>query len=136
MAKIECPKCKRKSLNHRKTYDDYVCDHRSCEAIFNKDLKEMHVKGKNLIKDDFGNYYKVEVTKEEGIIKHIKTFYLEPNKSTLRGEYKKFRRASDCKYPERLSCNHGIGFNRCEYMKYRGSLGNWNCNCNIKNKEV
>ena len=135
MGKIECPKCKRKSLRFRKISEDYICDHADCQAIFDNDLNEMHVKGKKVNKDKNGNYYTVDIIKEGGTIKQIKTFYLEPNKTTLRGEYNKLRSDSNCKYPERLSCNWGTGYERCEYMKYGGSLGNWNC-IYEKNKEV
>lgn len=125
-----CPKCNRKSLRYRSTLEDYICNHSSCEAIFNKNLQEMHIKGKRVIKDRFGNYYKVETIKELRIITHIKTYFLEPNKTTLRGEFSKFKEDSECKYPERLSCNYGIGFKRCEFMEYGSSLGNWKCNYN------
>lgn len=87
----------------------------------------MHVKGKFIIKDKNGNYYKVEIEKESGIIKHTKIYFLEPGKTTLRGDYPKFRKDSHCKYPERLSCNHEIGAKRCEFMKFGGSLGDWRC---------
>lgn len=129
MKKI-CPKCNHKSLRHRSTMKDYICDHSSCEAIFNEDLEELHVRGKRVITDKKGNYYKVETEKESGIIRHIKTYFLEPNKTTLRGEFSKFKKDSECKYPERLSCNYGTGFKRCEFMEYGGSLGNWKCNYN------
>jgi hypothetical protein len=90
----------------------------------------MHVRGKRIIKDKYGNYYKVETEKELGIIRHIKTYFLEPNKTTLRGEYRKFREDSECKYSERLSCNYGVGYKRCEFMEYKGSFGDWRCNYN------
>lgn len=130
MSKKTCPKCNHNSLRYRSTMNDYICDHHSCEAIFNENLEELHVKGKRIIKDKNGNYYKVEIEKEPGIIRQIKTYFLEPNKTTLRGEYRKFRYGSDCKYPERSSCNYGTGFERCKYMKYGGSLGNWKCTYN------
>ena len=122
--KQNCPKCNHKSLRYRSMSEDYICDHTSCEAIFNENLEEMHVSGKRVIKDKKGNYYKVEIEKEPGIMRHIKTYFLEPNKTTLRGEYKKLRNDSECKYPERLSCNYGTGFDRCEFMKYEEY---WRC---------
>jgi len=129
MKKI-CPKCNHKSLRHRSTTNDNICDYISCEAIFDENLKELHVKGKGVIKDSFGNYYKIEIEKESGIIKQIKTYFLEPKKTTLRGDYKKLRDDSNCKYPNRLSCNYGIGFGRCEFMEYEDSIGDWRCNYN------
>ncbi len=130
MSKKTCPKCNHKSLRYRSTTTDYICDHNSCEAIFNENLKEVHVKGKGIIRDKNGNYYKIKIEKELGIIRHIKTYFLETDRTTLRGGYEKFRKDSDCKYPERLSCNYGIGFKRCEYMEYEGSFGNWKCTYN------
>lgn len=125
-----CPKCNHKSLRYRSTTNDYICDYTSCESIFNENLEELHVKGKRVIKDKYGNYYKVEIEKKPEIIRQIKTYFLEPNKTTLRGEYRKFKENSNCKYPERLSCNYGTGFERCEFMQYEGSLGNWSCSYN------
>ncbi len=125
--KQNCPKCNHKSLRYRSTTEDYICDHTSCEAIFNENLEEMHVRGKRVIKDKYGNYYKVETEKESRIIRQIRTYFLEPDKTTLRGEYKKLREDSDCKYPHRLSCNYGIGFRRCEFMEFGGSFGDWKC---------
>lgn len=129
-----CPNCNHKSLRFRTTTNDYICDHSSCNAIFNENLEMVHVKGKDVRRDENGNYYKIKTEKELGIIRQIKTYFLEPNKTTLRGEYEKFRKDSDCKYPERLSCNYGIGFERCEYMKYGGTLGNWKCTYNKEHK--
>jgi len=130
MVKKYCPKCNHKSLRFRSTTKDYICDHTSCEAIFNENLEEMHVRGKRFIKDKYGNYFKVEIEKEPGIIRHTKIYFLEPNKTTLRGEYSKLRKNSECECPERLSCNSGPGFKRCEFMQYEGSLGNWSCSYN------
>lgn len=127
MSNKYCPKCNHKSLRYRSTTNDYICDNYSCRAIFNENLEEAPIKGPNAIRDKNGNYYKVKIEKEPGIIRYIKTYFLEPDKTTLRGEYEKFRKDSDCKYPERLSCNHGIGFERCEYMEYGGSIGYWKC---------
>jgi hypothetical protein len=53
-------------------------------------------------------------------------FLLEPGATTLRGEHPKLAQPPHCIYPERLSCNHGEGFNRCEFMKCL-SMGNWSC---------
>jgi len=130
MSKKICPNCNHKSLRYRSTTKDYICDHSSCEVIFNENLQEVHVKGKGIIRDENGNYYKIKIEKELGIIRHIKTYFLEPDKTTLRGKYEKLRKDSDCKFPERLSCNYGIGFKRCEYMEYEGSFGNWKCTYN------
>lgn len=50
---------------------------------------------------------------------------LEKGMVTLRGEYPKLAEPPKCVHPERLSCNYGDGFDRCEFMKYVN--GRWNC---------
>jgi len=52
-------------------------------------------------------------------------YVLEPGATTLRGEYPKLAAAPQCVRPERLSCNYGDGFERCEFMKYVS--GSWVC---------
>jgi uncharacterized C2H2 Zn-finger protein len=111
--KRECPKCGRKSLRFRKTYSDY--------------MNKTHVEGIRFHKDENGNYYTSSTLKKGNKIKKIKTYYLEPGATTLRGDYKKFKNDKNCKYPKRLACNYGPGYERCEFMKYGGSLGHWKC---------
>ncbi len=120
-----CPKCNHKSLRFRSTTKEYVCSHNSCKAVFDENIKEAHVK--DAIRDKNGNYYKIKIEKKPGIIRQIKTYFLEPDKTTLRGEYSKLKIDSECKFPERLSCNSGMGFERCKYMEYGGCLGYWKC---------
>jgi len=52
-------------------------------------------------------------------------FLLEAGKTTLRGEFPKLAQPPKCPYAERLSCNHGEGFERCQYMKLE--TGRWVC---------
>ena len=127
-----CPNCKHKSLRFRTSTKDYKCSHYGCESVFDKNMKEPRVK--NAIKDDCGNYYNVSYSTEEGIIKQTHTYYLEPDKTTLRGSHSKFKEDTNCKFPERLDCNGRIGYNRCEFMKYErdgsgfsGLGGFWRC---------
>jgi len=127
MAKEKCPKCGRISLRYRSINNDYICDRIECQAIFDKNLREMHIKGTGFIRDNNGNYYKVETKKENRKIFYTKIYFLEPEKTTLRGEYPKLRKDVNCKFPNRLSCNHEIGSKRCKYMKYERSSNNWIC---------
>ena len=52
-------------------------------------------------------------------------YALEPGATTLRGEHPKLADPPQCVYPQRLSCNYGEGFERCEFMKYMS--GRWSC---------
>jgi len=54
-------------------------------------------------------------------------YFFEKGKTTLKGKYPKLANNENCKYPKRLSCNYGPGYERCKYMEYGGSLGNWIC---------
>jgi len=57
---------------------------------------------------------------------HISYHYiLEKGKITLRGEHPKLAEPPKCVHPERLSCNYGDGFERCESMKHAD--GRWVC---------
>lgn len=78
------------------------------------------------MKDDYGNEFEVKVEKKGNEIIRTETYTLEEGKTTLRGEYPKFKGDKDCAFPERLCCNHGIGFERCKYMKCL-DIGNWIC---------
>ena len=77
--------------------------------------------------DKFGNTYKIEIKKDKDKIVIIKTYLLEEGKTTLKGEYLKLKHNSECKYPKRLSCNYGDGFERCEFMEYDNSINMWVC---------
>ena len=120
-----CPKCGRKSLRYRKMVNDYICDRYQCKTRFDENKQEYRIKDAN--KDEYGNYFKGELKKEQGKIIQITTYFLEEGKTTLRGQYPKLKNASNCVFPERLSCNYGTGFERCKFMKYGGSIGNWKC---------
>ena len=85
------------------------------------------------MKDSYGNEMKVEVKQEGNKIIHTKIYTLEEGKTTLRGEYRKFKNDNECVYPERLSCNSEVGCDRCPYMKMI-RVGNWHCIFE-KNKE-
>jgi hypothetical protein len=52
-------------------------------------------------------------------------YILETGATTLRGEHPKLAKPPNCVHPERLSCNSGDGFTRCEFMKYVN--GHWLC---------
>lgn len=79
------------------------------------------------MKDSYGNEFEVKIKKEGNKVIKTQTYTLEEGKTTLRGEYPKFKEDKDCAFPERLCCNHGVGFERCKHMKFV-SLGNWTCN--------
>lgn len=116
----QCPICKRKSLRWRVTDDTYICTRTN--RLFDKDFKEVQ---KDTIGDTQGNRYTLSIEKEDGIIRKTLTYYLEPGKTTLKGQYPKLHSNDKCAYPERNSCNHEVGSERCKYMEYltRG----WEC---------
>lgn len=121
-----CPKCKHKSLRYRDAYRSWACDY--CRAIFRKDMSFVDYEiDKNICIDENGNAYIVSVVVGEHSITHTKAYYIEVGKTTLRGDHPRFKEDAQCGHPERLSCNYGIGFERCEHMKYTGTLGNWYC---------
>jgi hypothetical protein len=62
---------------------------------------------------------------KDGILRVTYQYILEDGKTTLRGEFPKMASPPQCKYPARLSCNFGDGFERCELMTYEG--GRWIC---------
>lgn len=77
-------------------------------------------------KDAHGNTcsYKSEI--RDGKLIVTREYILEPGKTTPRGEYPKLASEPKCVHPERMNCNSGEGYNRCEFMKCR-SVGNWFC---------
>jgi hypothetical protein len=82
-------------------------------------------------KDSFGNKFKESVEIKDGKLRIVKEFLLEEGKTTTRGQYPKLADDKKCKHPERLSCNYGEGFKRCEFMKYftieYSMNGTWKC---------
>ena len=78
------------------------------------------------MKDQHGNAMSVEITQEGNKITQKVIYTLENGKTTLRGEYKKFKADNECAFPERLSCNSEIGCSRCPHMQFI-SIGNWRC---------
>lgn len=130
-----CPKCNHKSVYFRSSTNDFVCGHSGCKKTFDKNMKEHRIQG--ALVDKCGNYYKINIEKEPGIIRKIETYYLEPEKTTLKGEYLKLNNDTNCKFPNRLSCNSEIGSSRCEFMEYErdgsgfsGLGGHWKCTLN------
>jgi hypothetical protein len=78
------------------------------------------------IKDELGNERTpTQVTIVDGLMHISYSYRLEAGKTTLRGEYPKLASDATCRHPDRLSCNFGEGFSRCEHMKYIG--GGWRC---------
>ena len=123
-----CPKCNHKALRYRETDDNYYCNH--CRSLFNENMNEIKIEGVDplqLIRDSNGNYYTTNIETKDNQIHFTKIYYIEPNKITLNGEYPKLKSDIECKYPKRLDCNAGIGYERCEFMEYGGTLGNWIC---------
>jgi hypothetical protein len=81
------------------------------------------------LEDICGNimsYYDTEI--KDGKIYVSYHYLLEPGKVTLRGEHMKLELEKNCIHQDRLSCNYGKGFSRCECMKYVDRQ--WKC---IKN---
>jgi len=122
MENRHCPKCSHKSLRFRDAFKTYICNY--CKEEFDNSLNPIE---KGVLIDDLGNKYKVEIKKEDDKTIVTKTYFLEKGKTTLRTEHKKLKENSECKYPNRLSCNHGYGFERCPFMKYNNSTNSWFC---------
>lgn len=79
----------------------------------------------NWYKDQLGNKCKSETTNTGTEIINTTVYELEDGKTTLRGEYPKLKNEG-CVKPERLCCNYGTGFKRCEFMTFE-SVGRWYC---------
>jgi hypothetical protein len=76
--------------------------------------------------DPQGNVRSFDNTEiKDGKIYVSYNYILEPGKTTLRTEHSKLEREEDCLHKDRLSCNYGDGFSRCEHMKYVN--GYWKC---------
>lgn len=78
------------------------------------------------MKDEFGNEMTNESTIEGNKIIWKRIYTLEEGKETLRGSHKKCKEENKCAFPNRLDCNNGYGYKRCQYMKFV-SLGIWKC---------
>ncbi len=84
-------------------------------------------------RDTCGNYFHNTLKVEGDRITRTDVFRLERGKTTLRGEHQKFKDTRDCNHPERLSCDNGLGFSRCEHMQYLKNghysytEGSWAC---------
>jgi hypothetical protein len=119
MSLEKCPNCGRKQFNPstRKCY--------GCGAEAGRDGTIVSVpRGYHL--DENGNFrsaFKSEV--RDGKLRISYHYILEEGKITLRGEYPKLAEPPKCLHPERLSCNYGDGFERCEFMKHLD--GRWIC---------
>ena len=55
-------------------------------------------------------------------------YFYQSGKTTLKGQYPKLANDNVCKYIERLDCDAGKGYNRCEYMKYDNSQSTFSPN--------
>ena len=120
MALMACPNCGKKQFNvsSRKCY--------KCGIEQKEDGTLVEVP-KGYILDENGNVRSVnEYEIRDGKLQVKYHYILEPDKITLRGEHPKLATPPKCLHPERLSCNYGDGFNRCEFMQYVGVT--WTCN--------
>lgn len=126
-----CPKCNKKSLRERLTDKVWKCG--NCHSIFDIDKRFVLIDKENKIyRDHDGNFAYPEFEYKPGIIIFKTIYLLENNKTTLRGKYSKLKCEKDCKLPERLDCNGGIGYIRCEYMKYENQR--WLCKYELEKK--
>lgn len=114
-----CPNCNHKSLYFREAFGTWRCSHPKCYKEFSKDKTQLRG---DLI-DSFGNEYKISIKKTKDEIKETRTYFIPKGKTTLKGEFPKLK--NNCIFQERQSCNYGIGFERCPYMKYQDE--NWIC---------
>lgn len=114
-----CPHCDKKQFNpaSRRCY--------GCGAEARRDGTMVSIpQGYQL--DGNGNVRSVLKSEVKDGKLHLSYHYiLEAGKITLRGEYPKLADLPQCLHPERLSCNYGDGFERCEFMKYAD--GRWIC---------
>jgi len=78
------------------------------------------------VTDNLGNVYSINVEKKDNHIIVIKTYKLQEGKTTLKTEHPKLLTETKCRHPERLSCNNGYAFDRCEFMKCI-RVGVWKC---------
>lgn len=125
----KCDKCGHKSLRFRRSFGTYFCYDWGCRALFDKDKNFLsYDRNCKLIHDEQDNLHRVDVEKENNMIIKIVTYVLEEGKVTLRGRHPKLK-SEKCTKPERLDCNFGVGYDRCEHMEYAGSFGNWKCKC-------
>jgi hypothetical protein len=99
-----------------------------CKAALRKDGTLVNVPDGYFL-DEYGNLRTVNQHGTENGKLYVRYHYiLEPGKATLRGEFPKLATPPKCAHPERLSCNYGDGFSRCEYMHYIDAK--WICKAN------
>jgi len=118
-----CPSCGKKQFNTstRKCY--------ACGAEQRKDRTLISVPP-GYHADENGNICSSRKYETKAGKLHVSYHYiLEAGKTTLRGEHPKLASPPKCVHPERLSCNYGEGFERCEFMKYMD--GRWLCEANV-----
>jgi len=109
----------------KKQFDLSARKCRACRIEQRKDGTLVTVPDGYLL-DECGNVRsKQEIEIRDGKLIISYQYLLESGKITLRGEYPKLENPPKCLHPERLSCNYGDGFDRCELMKY--SSGKWVC---------
>lgn len=76
--------------------------------------------------------YHLDNVKEIGNGKVVIELNLPEGKLTTDGEYPKLNSDDKCAYSKRASCNDGLFFKRCPYMKYDNSQSicsstRWRC---------
>jgi|GEM_PF-5565993 len=82
----------------------------------------------DLYKDENGNICKTITENDSNQITVTTVYQLEAGKTTLRGPYSKLKSDSlGCKKQDRLCCNYGHGFKRCELMTYDNNKRIWIC---------
>ena len=89
-----------------------------------KICKEYEIDIEKAFEDKNKNKYQELEEKQNNIIIQTKVYFVEEGKTTLKGDYPKLNEKG-CKFPNRLSCNYGPGFERCKFMEYKGS--GWTC---------
>jgi hypothetical protein len=123
LALINCPSCGKKQFNDstRKCY--------ACKTQLRRDGTPVIVPdGYDL--DEHENIRSANRCEMKNGKLFVRYHYLlEDGKTTLRGEYSKLANPPKCVHPERLSCNYGLGFERCEFMHH--AEGYWVCESKI-----
>jgi len=122
VAMIVCPSCGKKQFNDssRKCY--------ACKVQLMKDGSSVVVPD-NYSLDEYGNVRsRTEHEVNDSKLYVSYHYILEAGKTTLRGEHPKLAGPPKCVHPDRLSCNFGDGFARCDLMLYAD--GHWTCSSN------
>jgi hypothetical protein len=119
LALTNCPSCGKRHFNDstRKCY--------ACKTQLRRDGTPVIVSdGYDL--DEYENIRSSKrYEKKNGKLYVSYDYILEEGATTLRGEHPKLASPPRCIHPERLSCNYGDGFERCEFMKH--AEGRWVC---------